>query len=130
MAPAAATGIGTTSREPWLSGCIAVSARDFAGVYDEHVWRVYGFLAYRVRDRYAAEDVTQATFDRPLRAWPRFARRRSSESTWLLAVARNLLIDHHRREERATALPELAEARGAARPADRGRPPAHRRRGR
>jgi RNA polymerase sigma-70 factor (ECF subfamily) len=71
---------------------------DFSRVYDEHVWRVYGFLAYRVRDRELAQDLTQATFERALRAWSRFDRRRAAESTWLLAIARNVLIDHHRRE--------------------------------
>jgi RNA polymerase sigma-70 factor, ECF subfamily len=71
---------------------------NFARVYDEHVWRVYGFLAYRLADRDTAEDLTQATFERALRAWPRFDPRRASESTWLLAIARNLLIDHYRRD--------------------------------
>jgi RNA polymerase sigma-70 factor (ECF subfamily) len=71
---------------------------DFARVYDEHVWRVYGFLAYRVGDRELAEDLTQATFERALRAWSRFDPRRASEQTWLLTIARNLLIDQHRRD--------------------------------
>jgi RNA polymerase sigma-70 factor (ECF subfamily) len=71
---------------------------NFARVYDEHVWRVYGFLAYRLGDRDTAEDLTQATFERALRAWSRFDPRRASESTWLLAIARNLLIDHYRRD--------------------------------
>jgi RNA polymerase sigma factor (sigma-70 family) len=70
---------------------------EFARVYDDHVWRVYGFLAYRLRDRETAEDLTQATFERALRAWSRFDPRRASESTWLLTIARNLLIDHQRR---------------------------------
>jgi RNA polymerase sigma factor (sigma-70 family) len=71
---------------------------DFARMYDEHVWRVYGFLAYRLHDRDLAEDLTQATFERALRAWSRFDPRRASECTWLLAIARNLLIDHYRRD--------------------------------
>jgi RNA polymerase sigma factor (sigma-70 family) len=103
---------------------------NFARVYDEHVWRVYGFLAYRLGDRDTAEDLTQATFERALRAWSRFDPRRASESTWLLAIARNLLIDHYRRdkssltepiedymapvmpgpEERLTTSPELVSA--------------------
>ena len=70
----------------------------FARVYEEHVWRIYGFLAYRLRDREAAEDLTQATFERALRAWGRFDPRRGSEATWLLAIARNQLIDYHRRD--------------------------------
>ena len=103
---------------------------DFARVYEEHVWRVYGFIAYRLRDRDLAEDLTQATFERALRAWSRFDPRRASEITWLIAIARNLLIDHHRRdrsdrveeidervlpsvagpEQRLAASPELVEA--------------------
>ncbi|HEY3727748.1 MAG TPA: sigma-70 family RNA polymerase sigma factor [Solirubrobacteraceae bacterium] len=69
---------------------------DFARFYEEHVWRVYGFLAYRVRDHALAEDLTQATFERALRAWSRFDRRRATEETWLLTIARNLLIDDYR----------------------------------
>jgi len=85
----------------WLWGTAArnkSSGTEFSRVYDEHVWRVYGFLAYRLGDRNTAEDLTQATFERALRAWSRFDPRRASESTWLLAIARNLMIDHHRRD--------------------------------
>jgi RNA polymerase sigma-70 factor (ECF subfamily) len=71
---------------------------DFARVYDEHLRHVYGFLAYRLRDRDLAEDLTQATFERALRAWPRFDPVKASERTWLLTIARNLMIDHYRRD--------------------------------
>jgi RNA polymerase sigma factor (sigma-70 family) len=73
---------------------------DFARVYNEHVWPIYGFLAYRVGDHHLAEDLTQATFERALRNWSHFDPRRSSERTWLLTIARNLSIDHHRRSSR------------------------------
>ena len=72
-------------------------ATEFGRVYEEHVWRVYGFLAYRLRDPSLAEDLTQTTFERALRAWSRFDPGRGSETSWLLAIARNALIDHHRR---------------------------------
>jgi RNA polymerase sigma-70 factor, ECF subfamily len=104
--------------------------RQFAHVYEEHVWRVYGFLAYRLDDREAAEDLTQATFERALGAWSRYDPARSSVATWLLRIATNLLVDHHRRrvgremptgadlssvtvagpEERFAGSPELLEA--------------------
>jgi RNA polymerase sigma-70 factor (ECF subfamily) len=74
------------------------SEASFARVYSDHVWRVYGFFAYRLRDRGTAEDLTQATFERALRAWSRFDPRRGSEATWLITIARNLLIDHLRRD--------------------------------
>jgi RNA polymerase sigma-70 factor (ECF subfamily) len=70
---------------------------DFATVYDRHVWHVYGFFGYRLDSRQEVEDLTQLTFERALRAWKRFDPRRASVLTWLLAIARNLLIDHFRR---------------------------------
>lgn len=73
-----------------------MALRDFGGIYDEHVWRVYGFFAYWARSRQDAEDLTQQTFERALRAWGRYDESRSSVSTWLLVIARNLLIDHMR----------------------------------
>lgn len=68
----------------------------FADVYDEQIWNVYGFFAYRVRCRADAEDLTQRTFERALRAWARFDPERAPVGAWLLAIARNLLIDHYR----------------------------------
>jgi RNA polymerase sigma-70 factor, ECF subfamily len=70
--------------------------QDFARAYDEHVWQVYGFLAYRLGRREDAEDLTQLTFERALKAWHRYDARKAKVSTWLLTIARNLLIDHHR----------------------------------
>jgi len=90
---------------------------------------VYGFLAYRLGDRETTEDLTQLTFERALRAWSRYDARRASVATWLLRIAQNALIDHHRRrgaeleeideralprtagpEERFAGSPELLEA--------------------
>jgi RNA polymerase sigma-70 factor, ECF subfamily len=69
---------------------------DFTEIYDEQLPRVYGFIAYRVANRADAEDLTQQTFERALRHWAEFDPRRASVATWLLAIARNLVIDHHR----------------------------------
>jgi RNA polymerase sigma-70 factor (ECF subfamily) len=60
------------------------------------VWRVYGFFAYRLHSRADAEDLTQQTFERALRAWGRYDETRASVATWLLVIARNLLVDHLR----------------------------------
>jgi RNA polymerase sigma-70 factor (ECF subfamily) len=69
------------------------------------VWDVYGFLAYRLPSRSDAEDLTQLTFERALRAWQRFDPERAQARTWLLAIARNLLIDHYRRDHAAQREP-------------------------
>jgi RNA polymerase sigma factor (sigma-70 family) len=67
-----------------------------AEVYDDHIWDVYGFFGYRLGSREAAEDLTQATFERAVRAWDRFDPERASAKTWLMAIARNVLVDHYR----------------------------------
>jgi RNA polymerase sigma factor (sigma-70 family) len=69
---------------------------EFENVYDEHVAEVYGFFAYGLGSRIDAEDLSQQTFERALRAWERYDESRASPSTWLLAIARNLLVDHLR----------------------------------
>jgi RNA polymerase sigma factor (sigma-70 family) len=71
---------------------------DFTHVFDEHVWSVYGFFAYRVGSRDDAEDLTQTTFERALSAWGRFDPKRSQPRTWLMAIAHNQLVDHYRRD--------------------------------
>lgn len=73
-------------------------------MYDDHVADVYGFFAYRLNSASDAEDLTQATFEHALRAWPRYDSGRALPITWVLAIARNVLIDHwragkHRRHE-------------------------------
>jgi RNA polymerase sigma factor (sigma-70 family) len=71
---------------------------EIAELYEEHVWSVYGFFGYRVGSRADAEDLTQLTFERALRAWSRFDPDRASPRTWLMSIAGNLLIDHYRRD--------------------------------
>jgi RNA polymerase sigma-70 factor (ECF subfamily) len=78
-----------------------VTTYDFVDVYDEHVGHVYGYFAYTLGSRLDAEDLTQQTFERALRAWDRYDSSIASPSTWLLAIARNLLADHLRAAQAA-----------------------------
>jgi RNA polymerase sigma-70 factor (ECF subfamily) len=89
-------------------------ARDFAEVYDEHIWDVYGYVAYRLNSREEAEDLTQMAFERALKAWKRFDPARASAKTWLISIAHNLLIDHYRAAKGPTEHldDELAERHG------------------
>src|SRR5947208_787539 len=74
-------------------------AQDFIRAYEEHVWDVYGYLAYRLGSRGDAEDLTQLTFERAFRAWDRYDERKSSLRSWFLVIARNALIDQSRRQQ-------------------------------
>jgi RNA polymerase sigma-70 factor (ECF subfamily) len=86
---------------------------DFADAYDNQVGNVYGFFAYRVGSREDAEDLTQQTFERALRAWSRFDPGRGPLGVWLMTIARNLLVDHYRRggAARHEPLDEVGEER-------------------
>lgn len=86
---------------------------DFADAYDDQVQNVYGFFAYRIGSRGDAEDLTQQTFERALRAWSRFDPERAPVGVWLMTIARNLLIDHYRGEGsvRVEPLDEVGEER-------------------
>lgn len=68
-------------------------------VYDRALPQVYGYLVPRCGDRTIAEDLTAETF---LAAVDALRRDRLAEPTvaWLIAVARNKLADHWRREAR------------------------------
>jgi RNA polymerase sigma-70 factor (ECF subfamily) len=68
----------------------------FDDLYEDHVSDVYGFFAYRLGSRQFAEDLTQVTFLKAMRAWDRYDPVRAAPLTWLLAIARNVLVDHYR----------------------------------
>jgi RNA polymerase sigma-70 factor (ECF subfamily) len=87
-----------------------------ARAYDDHVWHVYGFFAYRTGSRDDAEDLTQATFERAVRAWSRFDDRRGTVRTWLMSIAHNLLIDHYRAGGTTRVEPLESGALGDAEP--------------
>lgn len=66
------------------------------GLYDEHAGPLYAFCVRWTGDAQRAEDVVQEVF---LRAWRNLSRvdlEHRSPRPWLLAVARNVLTDHHR----------------------------------
>jgi RNA polymerase sigma-70 factor (ECF subfamily) len=77
-----------------------MSRLDFRDVYEREVSRVYGFFSYRGASRSECEDLTQATFERALRAWGRYDPAKAEPSTWLLTIARNVAIDHLRARQR------------------------------
>jgi RNA polymerase sigma-70 factor, ECF subfamily len=86
-----------------LPGRRASRDEELRRVYHEHLRAVYAFFAYSVPAA-TAEDLTAATFERVIRAWDRFDPAKASERTWILAIARNLLADHYRRQQHRAAV--------------------------
>lgn len=64
---------------------------------------MFAFFGYAVA-RAHAEDLTSATFERVVRAWRSFDPAKASERTWILAIARNQLTDHFRRQSHRDAV--------------------------
>jgi RNA polymerase sigma-70 factor (ECF subfamily) len=94
----------------WLLPVAATEEIDWDGVYREELPRVYGFFRYRVADRATAEDLTQTTFEKAWRSRTRYRQERAAVSTWLLAIARNVAIDHFRRSRAEQPLGEAEPA--------------------
>lgn len=81
----------------------------FLELYERAFAEVYSYVASRLGDRGAAEDVTQEVFVAGAR---QVARGGDVDVAWLKTVARNKLIDHWRaraREDRKLALAYSAE---------------------
>lgn len=75
-----------------------VTEEALRSLHDDHWTSVRAFAFRATGDREAAEEIAQDTFVRAWQAAARFNPNKGSVRTWLLAIARNLVIDHHRRE--------------------------------
>jgi RNA polymerase sigma-70 factor (ECF subfamily) len=83
----------------------------FADLYETNFERVYGFIARRVGDRDAAEDLTSEVFHKALANLRRFEWRGVPFAGWLLRIAANAIADRGQRAGRELAVehpPELA----------------------
>lgn len=69
----------------------------FAVLVRRYARPLSAYLAHRVGDRHAADDLTQEVFLRAFRALSRGAYAgAASVKTWLFTIANNAAIDHHR----------------------------------
>jgi RNA polymerase sigma-70 factor (ECF subfamily) len=69
----------------------------FRRLYGELYGPVAGYIAARTGNFHDAEDLTGVVFHRFLERLDGFETYRGSVMTWVLAMARNAVIDHHRR---------------------------------
>lgn len=69
----------------------------FHRLYEEYHHDVFKFLIYLTRNRDQAEDLVHEVYVRVLRAYVGFEGK-SSEKTWLFSIAKNVAIDHFRKQ--------------------------------
>ena len=91
----------------WLGPAALPAEIDWNSVYREELPRVYNFFRYRFGHTATAEDLTSLTFEKAWRARLRYRQGRAAVSTWLLAIARNVAVDHLRRARREVPIDDL-----------------------
>jgi RNA polymerase sigma-70 factor (ECF subfamily) len=80
------------------------AARDvdaFEELYRLYFPRVYRFVRYRSEDQSVADDLTSNIFETVLAKLDKFDAKRGSFATWIFTIARNVIIDHYRRDGRS-----------------------------
>ncbi|MEU8227356.1 sigma-70 family RNA polymerase sigma factor [Kribbella sp. NPDC048915] len=68
----------------------------FGRLYDRYLPSIYRYTYSKTTSRSAAEDLTSETFLRAFRAIARRPRAQLNFAAWLITIARNVVIDHHR----------------------------------
>jgi RNA polymerase sigma-70 factor, ECF subfamily len=70
----------------------------FDELYSNYHQDVFNFLIYMVHNRQLAEDLVQEVYIRVLKSYQNFEGK-SSEKTWLFSIAKNVAIDHFRKQK-------------------------------
>lgn len=92
---------------------IAAAQKDpvrFADLYEKHFHLVYAYIARRVSDRAAAEDLTSEVFQKALEYLPKFVWRGVPFAAWLLRIATNMVVDRAKHAAREQGLEDHEDA--------------------
>ena len=95
---------------------VAAAQRDvsrFGEIYERYFELVYAYVARRLRERAATEDLTSEVFRRALAALPRFKWTGAPFGAWLLRIASNLIADRAKRAGRELSADETSIAAAA-----------------
>lgn len=79
---------------------------DWDLVYKSELPRIYNYFLYKIGDREIAQDLTATTFERAWKLRSRYQTRIASISTWLFGIARNVLREHLRKNNKNIQRPE------------------------
>jgi len=68
----------------------------FGQLYDVYFDKIFGYVYYKIGNRFEAEDIAEQVFLKALEKIPEFEWRGVPFSSWLFRIASNLVIDHYR----------------------------------
>lgn len=86
-----------------------MDSKNMEQVYKQYARTVYGFLLSRTGDAPLAEELTQETFYRAIRASKSY-RGEGNVSTWLCGIAKNVYLEHLRKQKKCEPLETMAES--------------------
>jgi RNA polymerase sigma-70 factor, ECF subfamily len=73
----------------------------FGVLYTHYLTPIYRFIFFRVEDEPVAEDLTEEVFIKAWEALPRYSIGEYPFVTWLYRIARNTIVDYHRKTKHA-----------------------------
>lgn len=73
------------------------NSKRIAGLFENYSDYLYNYAITRVNDEHIAEDLVQDTFVAAIKSIKNFESK-SKESTWLIAILKNKIIDHYRKK--------------------------------
>jgi RNA polymerase sigma-70 factor (ECF subfamily) len=77
----------------------------FELIYDQHRQPIFNYIYFRVGDSKLAEDLTSDVFVRMVDKIDTYTQNGRPLAAWLYTIARNLVIDHHRRDNQLDWVP-------------------------
>ncbi len=77
----------------------------FAEIYELYQPAVFRYVYYRVADVATAEDLTSTVFTRLVEKIDSYRHRGRPLLAWIYTIARNAVLDHHRRTSRSKLVP-------------------------
>jgi RNA polymerase sigma-70 factor (ECF subfamily) len=77
----------------------------FEQIYDLHRQPIFNYIYFRVGHSELAEDLTSEVFVRMVDKIDTYKQNGRPLAAWLYTIARNLVIDHHRRDNQLTWVP-------------------------
>lgn len=86
----------------------------FADLCDRYLEQVYRHVYYRVFNRTDSEDITQEVFIKAWKAIHKYKRTGAPFVAWLIAIARNHIVDYYKGKKKHVSLEEAETASNSA----------------
>ncbi len=114
-APPSTSRVTNADREFAQIAAAKAHVSDFAPLYEAYADLVWAYALRRLGNPHQAADVTSTVFQRAIAALPTYQPERRGDSTtfrsWLMTIARNVVIDEARAHRPATSLDDPASQR-------------------